>query len=237
MVWYYVIDETRFGPIEESEMLKLVLEGKIKEDDFVWNSSLDNWVKLNESNLKQKKSFFSSATDKIYFLKIGADRGALEKEYGPFDLATLKKLFKENRINSKTLIFKKNQTEWIPIEEIEESQEIFLFDKPSIDSPLNQRKNSRKPFIARLLYHDTKGIFEGICRDISEGGMQVLLDFFPGEIGEEIVLNVHPDNSDMHFTAHGKIVRILPGRKGFSFEFNSLSSDAKEKIKRYTEQV
>jgi hypothetical protein len=40
----------------------------------------------------------------------------------------------------------------------------------------------RKPFIARIFFNNDKKFFEGICRDISVGGMQVLVDGFNGNM-------------------------------------------------------
>jgi len=66
--------------------------------------------------------------------------------------------------------------------------------------------------------------------------MQVLVSNFPGRVGEEISLNVHPDNSDYNFVASGKIVRRLDGDQGFSFRFTGLSEDAKNTIENYVGQ-
>ena len=80
---------------------------------------------------------------------------------------------------------------------------------------------------------NNKKVFEGICRDVSVGGMQVLIDQFPGKAGEKISINVHPENSDYHFVASGQIVRLLEGNNGFSFRFQQLSDEAKKAIEKY----
>ena len=78
-----------------------------------------------------------------------------------------------------------------------------------------------------------KEVFVGICRDISIGGMQVLVDHFPGSVGERISINVHPDNTDYNFVADGNIVRSLEGGHGFSFRFLDLSRESQDAISRY----
>ena len=58
-----------------------------------------------------------------------------------------------------------------------------------------------------MFFANNDQLFEGVCRDISIGGMQVLVDHFPAQVGERISLNVHPENSEHHFVADGEIVR------------------------------
>ena len=84
-----------------------------------------------------------------------------------------------------------------------------------------------------MFFHNESVVYEGICRDISVGGLQVLVDGFPGNIGDEISLNVHPENTDYNFVASGKVVRILEGDQGFSLRFIQLSDEATNAIEDY----
>ena len=93
--------------------------------------------------------------------------------------------------------------------------DIFDDKKEDLSGDDRRKKNKRKPFVARMFYHNDSIVYEGICRDISIGGLQVLVDSFPGKIGDDISLNVHPENTDYSFVAGGKIVRILDGNQGF----------------------
>ena len=63
--------------------------------------------------------------------------------------------------------------------------------------------------------------------------MQVLVNNYKGQVGDKIALNVHPANSEDHFTAEGEIVRVLEGNSGFSFRFNELAQDARKSIERH----
>ena len=76
-----------------------------------------------------------------------------------------------------------------------------------------------------------------LCRDISVGGLQVLVSSFPGNIGDDVTMNVHPDNSDYNFVASGKIVRLLEGGQGFSLRFLDLSPEAEQSIRTYINAV
>ena len=111
----------------------------------------------------------------------------------------------------------------------------FFEELPPVMSDAEKRSFERKPIIARLFVTDREEVYEGICRDISSGGMQVLLADYPGTVGDEISINVHPENTEYHFVASGKIVRFLDADMGFSFEFSELSEDAMNAIKSFLE--
>lgn len=170
--------------------------------------------------------------NKIYFIKTGADRGGKGAEYGPFSLAILKKLFSENRVNGKTFCFTKGIETWTPLASFSGFQAVFNQAPVQIEDK-DKRAFKRKPLIARMFIENNNHLFEGICRDVSIGGMQVLVDRFPGKAGERISINVHPENTDHHFTASGEIVRLLDGGLGFSFRFINLSEDAIRAINSY----
>lgn len=172
---------------------------------------------------------------KKLFIRIGHDRGADTKDYGPFKLEMIQKLFDEKRINAKTYIFAQGMENWEPLGSFADFESIFGISAPLIGEQ-DRRKFPRRPFVARMFFSDRESVHEGICRDISETGLQVLLDYFPGEVGDEISLNVHPDNSSLCFTASGEVIRILKGRAGFSLEFKDISSSAIELIQDYISQ-
>jgi c-di-GMP-binding flagellar brake protein YcgR len=109
-------------------------------------------------------------------------------------------------------------------------------EMPPVIQDEDRRSSTRKPFIARLFIQNNKKLYEGICRDISIGGMQILVDDFKGNNGDKITINVHPENSDYHFTASGVVVRILEGNSGFSFRFQGLSDEAKRAIEKYVQE-
>lgn len=169
---------------------------------------------------------------KIFFIKTGADRGGQGAEYGPFSINILKKLFNENRINEKTFCFTKGIETWCPLSSFEGFQAVFNKVPEPIED-IDKRAFKRKPLIARMFIENNNQLFEGICRDVSIGGMQVLVDRFPGKAGERISINVHPENTDHHFTASGEIVRLLDGGLGFSFRFINLSDEAVRAINSY----
>lgn len=170
--------------------------------------------------------------EKRFSIKVGVDRGGQEAEYGPFSLAQLKKAYEQKRINEKTYIFTPGMENWVFLGDFE-LYKMITGELPPEINPEERRRAVRKPFIARMFFHDNSSVYEGICRDISIGGLQILVAGFPTEVGEKVSMNVHPDNSDHCFTASGVVVRKLEGDSGFSLRFDDLSESAKSAIDSY----
>lgn len=254
--WYYVKDGARQGPVSLGELQQLVSKGNITGQDYVWCRQFENWKRVKEvselaaepqrpaSPTPNRSEEQSSQTTKLsktpeaqkaWFIRIGPDRGETATDYGPFDRATLKKLYEENRINGKTLVYGPGLSAWIPLADIEDYQEVFS-DMPPVIDESERRRFIRRPFVARMLIHDKNNVYEGVCRDISVGGMQVLVSDFPSRVGDDITINVHPDNTDYHFVSSGKIVRALEANQGFSFRFSDLSPEAKNAIETYLQK-
>jgi hypothetical protein len=258
--WYYVQKGNRHGPVAIEVIESMIGQQDLKTDDFVWKKGFENWKKIKDvSELKVQEAAAPEAPaapvmpeiavipEKVFtfkdftederaiFIRIGNDRGGASTDYGPFSIKQLKQLFKENRINGKTFVFTTGMKEWKLLADLPEYQGIFE-ELPPVIKESERRVTVRKPFIARLFIQNNKNFFEGICRDISIGGMQILIDDFKGNSGDKITINVHPENSDYHFTASGVVVRVLEGNAGISFRFQGLSDEAKRSIEKYVQE-
>ena len=99
--------------------------------------------------------------------------------------------------------------------------------------PENKRANVRKPFVAQVFFYGADQFYEGVCRDISIGGMQILIAHFPPKLGSKVCINVHPDNSEYSFTTEAVVVRVLEGDRGCSLRFKNLSDEAQLSIEAY----
>lgn len=253
----------RIGPIQEDEILSLIRTGVLREESYVWQKGFDDWKHLSDvselvekANADLEDEYVDEPHDeiridfpdpiavqamdwetvgrdeRIFTIKIGRDRGMEEVEYGPYTLNELKRAYEEKRVNGKTYLFAPGLENWMFLADIPIFEQVF-HDMPPVIEDVDRRASVRKPFVARLLFHDQKQVFEGICRDISTGGLQILVSSFPGEIGDDVAMNVHPDNSDYCFAAKGTIVRLLDGGQGFSLRFKNLSREAMETIESY----
>ncbi len=263
--WYYVQKGNRHGPVAIEVIESMIQNLELKTEDFVWKKGFENWKKIKDvTELQQEvapaqiptpqmelpkpaapvaapvpkkevKLKDQNPDENIIWIRVGNDRGAPPVEYGPYSINLMKRLFKENRINGKTEVFIKGTDNYKLLADLPEYQEIFE-ELPPVIKDSERRLQTRKPFIARLFIQNNKNLFEGICRDISIGGMQILLDNFQGNAGDKITINVHPENSEYHFTASGVVVRILEGNAGFSFRFQNLSEEAKRSIEKYVQE-
>lgn len=253
--WYYVSAGERQGPVPKEDIIGLISTRKLQQQDYVWRKGFDNWKRIQDveelvtevgeddefpQEIPQAGEFALDLSElnpreKKLFIKIGADRGASEVEYGPFSLEILKKLYEEKRINGKTFLFTAGMSNWMPLGDIKGFDVIFESAPPIIRDE-DRRAFKRRPFVARMFFENQSQIYEGICRDVSVGGMQVLVDHFPAKVGEKITINAHPENSDYHFTASAHIVRVLDGGIGFSLRFMSLSEEAIKAINSYVSQ-
>jgi hypothetical protein len=245
--WYFVEDGQRKGPISKDEILKLIEVRKLDSSSYVWTKGFEDWRKLEEvEELKVEPQAPKVKFDempplnltnidphkKVIYIKTGLDRGTKSEEFGPFNLQMLKKLYHSKRINGKTLVFFPGLDVWKILASFEDFQTIFE-DIPPVIEEHDKRIWERKPFMARLFFTNKDQFFEGICRDISLGGMKVLIDHFPAKLNEEISLNVHPEQEEYQFVAKAKVVRVLDDDNGFSLEFVDLGNEAKSAISSY----
>lgn len=263
--WYYVKGSERVGPVDETELQALVHGGELTGDSYVWRKGFDNWRHMHEvdelvSLLEVHEEAAPSPGPELpetiqteaderpgvnwseidehsrqFHIKVGVDRGGDEAEYGPFSLREMKQLFDDQRVNAKTFVFTMGMANWTFLGDLPIYQEFFSDLPPKIEA-VDRRVSVRRPFVARLLFHDNAVVYEGICRDISVGGLQILVSDFPARVGEEITMNVHPDNGRTTFVAKGVVVRLLDGNQGFSLRFHDLNQEARQAIESYLKQ-
>ena len=172
-----------------------------------------------------------SKGDKIFTIKVGRDRGLNKvQSYGPFSIEMLEKLKNEKRVCEKTLLFAPGMTEFVALDETP------LYNKSNFIQVDNGRQHDRAPLVARLFFHNNSEFFEGVCRDISIGGMQVLVSGFNCQVGDLIKINVHPVNSSLQFVADAKVVRHLSDCEGICVRFSKMSPENLQKITEYIDE-
>jgi hypothetical protein len=157
-----------------------------------------------------------------------------EIQTGPFDTGLILKGCSEGSILPGAFVWNENYTDWKPIGEVDEFRHA-LSTSEKVLQPVDRRSSKRRPLIAQVYVTNLKEVVSAICQDVSSGGMQVITDLIPGKVGEVIRLNVLPpaESGLSAFVAEGEIVRILDQKKGFSFKFTRISTDAIEAIEEY----
>ncbi len=49
-VWYYAKpDGSKYGPYTEDELIRLLKNGILTENDYIWMMDFENWMKIGES--------------------------------------------------------------------------------------------------------------------------------------------------------------------------------------------
>ena len=158
-----------------------------------------------------------------------------DTQTGPFSTSDVSRLLTSQQILPNAFVWQEKFTEWKPLNQVDDFKSIVASPTPEQKKAEDRRVAPRKPLVAQTHLTNLKEIMTGICRDISVGGMQVLCETVPGQVGETIRLNVLPPPSSnlKAFVAEGVIVRVLEDKKGFSFRFTKLSDEAKAAIERY----
>ena len=229
-----LVDEKDDREDDESQEVEMNTYEEMTTDN---NLSGENNVNFdsNEALLEQPEviSFDWENVDKkkrVFTIRIGKDRGIEPVEYGPFSIEMILSLIEQKRANNLTEIYTNGMSSYQVIGEIP----FFSGSNESIPDQ-ERRKHSRAPLVARLFFHDSERFFEGVCRDISIGGMQILVANLEGKPGDVVKLNVHPVDEELQFTAEAKVVRKLTECNGVSIRFLKMTPDNLEKINKYIE--
>jgi hypothetical protein len=174
------------------------------------------------------------ASDRNWFLYYN------DSQFGPFSFEEVARFLAVGRIHGRVHAWSEGMEGWERLENLQpfheavaDSKKARAVTKKSSAGPTEQRKAPRIPLVAKIILANSQdeSVNVAMCRDISMGGMQVLMDRVPGKIGSKIRLNV--SGGIAPFVAEGVIVRILEDERGFSFRFERLSEDARRAIESY----
>lgn len=117
--WYYAKGNQPVGPNTEEEIIALYQIGRLDENSQVYQEGKDNWVTLNESDIKlptknvdtQNESNNQVADDWYY-----AENG---QSVGPFSEEQMRQFLRTNKIYGETYVYKKGLPDWIPLKQSE----------------------------------------------------------------------------------------------------------------------
>jgi hypothetical protein len=174
--------------------------------------------------------------EKIWFLYYS------DSQYGPFSKEEVERFLHVGRIHRRVHVWMDGMKNWDRIENVPTFQDAVVetgiqaakaaSSEDTGRMQKEQRSSPRAPLVAKIMVAAGQLISVAMCRDISVGGMQVLTDKLPGDVGAKVKLNVS-SNQIEPFVAEGVIVRILEDKRGFSFRFDRLPDNAKRAIEAY----
>jgi hypothetical protein len=207
-IWFLYYNDTQYGPFGESEVVNYLKIGKIHGKVFAWKEGQDKWERLDALAPFEKE-----------IKKPAAQAAPPEK---PFLQPDAKK--------EKTKGGDKGKTP--------EPVKVQVGMGASSVKESDRRVAPRAPLIARVLLTDENTVVTGMCRDLSVGGMQVLADRVPGEVGAILKMNIVPtqDPDIKPFATEAVIVRVFEDRRGFSVVFQNLEDSARKSIEKFLEK-
>eukprot|EP00940_MAST-03C_sp_MAST-3C-sp2_P000647 g647.t1 len=144
--WYYLDSQKRKrGPLSTSAIQQLLKSEFIKIDSYVWNQQMSEWKRasqistLNEVILRndrgRRKGSAYGAEDRNASRR-AAKRAAAQRMYyyldskrrqrGPVASATLCALFKSGALRSRSYVWRKGFSKWLPLDEVTELSHALL---------------------------------------------------------------------------------------------------------------
>ncbi|MGE3261008.1 MAG: GYF domain-containing protein [Bacteriovoracia bacterium] len=251
--WYTVMNARPAGPLSAKEIVQRIQAGELNFASHVWKEGFSGWTRIYDvidfkpllpgepaaSLIAEIQKSTQAAPPPLapkqkeelrtWYLYLD------EANYGPISDREVIGLLEAGRIGAGTHMWQKGFSDWLQMKDID----YWVKQLPSAKAKLpasDKRSTPRKPFETKILLTDGKEVGWAICRDISVGGMQVLMDQSPGPAGTALKLNVNPQGNVPGFACEGEVVRILEDGRGFSFRFTHLTSDAKSAIEKYISQ-
>jgi hypothetical protein len=251
--WYTVVNARPQGPLSAKEIVQRLQAGELNFASHVWKEGFTGWTRIYD--VIDFKPLLPSEPATSLIAEIQKTTQAAppplapkqkeelrtwylyldEANYGPISDREVESLLESGRIGAATYMWQKGFSDWQQMKDISYWAKQVPSGKAKLP-PADKRTAPRKPFETKILLTDGKEVGWAICRDISVGGMQVLMDSAPGPTGTTLKLNVNAHGAVPGFACEGEIVRVLEDGRGFSFRFTHLTSDAKSAIEKYITQ-
>jgi len=256
--WFVAQGQDWTGPFTAKEVVQRIAAGELSWTHLAWKAGMEGWKKIAEISdfralLPQPAPAVSAPVQSVPPVPVQSESPPKvqvaadvrewflyfnDSQYGPFSMGEVLRLHSAGKITSRVHAWKKGMDKWERIERLS------VFGLPAsvaktsdAEKKSEKRKYSRKPMEARVLLAQGSEVLEGICRDVSVGGMQVLTKRTPGPVGTRLQLNIdtrkQSGQAPSPFVAEGVVVRNLEDGRGFCFRFSKLSDEAQKAIEQW----
>jgi hypothetical protein len=222
--WFLYYSDTQFGPFTKDEIARFLKIGRIHGRVHAWRNEMENWDRLD--NIPSFQEMLAGIESEL--------------PKAPKEPPALPPAFTPDKAKPKLKEVRRPKPELMKLEKGAKGRAAHAQAKAV---ELEQRKTPRAPLVAKIIMAAGEAVSVALCRDISIGGMQVLTDNLPGQVGAKIKMNVSmtgggPGGKRIGpFTAQGVVVRILEDGKGFSFRFEKLGDSARKAIEQYIDSL
>lgn len=254
--WYLSEGTGWVGPFSATQIHQRIEAGALTLAHYIWKVGQSEWKRICDVKAfqvlvpgapKATKPTVKAAKGRTPPPPPAAEGPALNAawyvyaqnaEHGPFSYAEIARLLEVSKISASTFLWTEGMSQWEPLEKIAafaSGKRPRKFDQAQGSAKSEKRGTPRRPFVAQIRLTNDQDLITGVCRDISIGGMQVLTDQIPGQVGAVIKLNITPPAGQKipAFVTEGVIVRILEDGRGFSFRFAQLPDAARKLIQEY----
>lgn len=252
--WYTVSSGRPVGPLSTKEVVLRLQSGALTYASHLWREGFNAWTRIYEVDdfkcllpaepaaaliLDLQKSARPQPTPppvrqreepRAWFVYVDST------QYGPFAQSELQTLIDSQRVVASTYVWKQGFNEWRLAGSLSDLSALFPKVAPAVKENTDKRQAPRKPFEAKIILTDGNEVGWAVCRDISVGGMQVLIDHNPGAVGTTLKINVSAAGNMPGFTCEGTVVRLIEDGRGFSCRFVNLPADARSAIEKYIQQ-
>ncbi len=268
--WFIALGKKWVGPLTAADVYSKVIQQEISWAHYIWRKGQKNWQRLCDTApfeaavphepskaLREEVAEHSreilakkappappveeDVDQKVWYLYFN------ETQFGPFSSSEVDENIASGKIDARVFVWRDGMAGWERLEKVSQFQKKIKSAAPVVRpaelrsaKKVDKRGTPRKPMLARILLSNDQDVAVAVCRDISIGGMQVLTDQIPGEVGSRIKLNVSPAKDEKGkkaefkpFVAEGTIVRLLEDGRGFSFRFSRLTDSARRSIETY----
>lgn len=231
------------GPLKAEEVAKLLEAKTLAWVDFIYREKDGNWIRACDHEMfkgllntapavrpvmKTEPKMMVPPPPPAPVKEVQWFLYQNEKQTGPYSTSDLKQMVALGQVTSSAFVWQEEFSEWVSIANAG-------LQTAQVETKKDLRSAPRKALEAQVYATNQSALVSGICRDISVGGMQVVTDQVPVQVGSTIRINVAPtaNGTLKPFVAEGVVVRILDNQKGFSYRFTGLSEDAKQSIQSY----
>jgi len=259
-IWYLADGGKALGPYTFLDIQQLLLKKEISWVHFVWKNTWKDWVRIcDTTEFQVVPAPLQPESPPPTPLREEATKPAVTKETrewfcyenqtqtGPYTLSELRLFLTPFGELSHVYVWRQGLKEWVSVGDVPEFSDLRKDTPKNVSSQKarERRASHRVPVIAKVRIVEAPDSIErarysvALARDLSVGGMQVLTEHIPRDVGAQLKVIISPaedkDSTFTPFQAQGLVVRFLEDGRGFSFRFEKLDAQTISRIQKLVE--
>jgi hypothetical protein len=236
LIWFVAVNGKAVGPFTAETILEQIEAGQFSWAQPICKAGDQAWKRISETAEFKARAPKSSGA-RIWFVYHN------NSQFGPFAQDEVERLLGVGQISSQSFVWKEGMPGWERIESVAAFKSTIKTapargraTRTETARAKDKRSSPRRPLVARVMVASERTFSVASASDVSAGGMQLLTETIPGEVGARLKLNVSADRI-APFVAEGVIVRISDDKRGFSFRFEKLAEPSRRAIEGYIQSA